>query len=56
MYLKRLIEMSSRVRQGIRQSTTTSGRGSRMLGTSFGMGRNPVNSRSPKISNRYETP
>lgn len=46
----------SRLRPGVRQSTMSNARGSRVSGTSLGMGRNPVNSRSPRISNRYETP
>jgi len=46
----------SRLRPGVRQSVMSNVRNPRMSGTSLGMGRNPVNSRSPKISNRYETP
>lgn len=46
----------SRLRPNVRQSVISNARGSRLSGTSLGMGRNPINSRSPKISNRYETP
>jgi hypothetical protein len=48
----------SRMRQGMRTSAatntlTSTARGSRVTGTSFGMGRNPRTSRSPKISGRF---
>ena len=50
----------SRMRQPpMRTSNATGTRGSRMMGTSIGMGRDPRNhqpSRSPKITNKYSTP
>lgn len=49
----------SRMRQTMRSSTNPTVRGSRMMGTSFGYGRDSRNYQvrpSPRISGKFETP